>query len=405
MAALRHAGVRALPGRSQEPLSLDWEALRARLPDKDYRYGLSRLMHFCCRQGISPDRVDSTVFEGFRSALENESLVRKAPKVYRTTCVLWNRAARTIPGWPAVQIAEPDARRRYALGWSAFPPSFQADVEAYLARIANQDVFADDYARSVRPSTVKTRRHQFQLIATALARSGYPADQITGLATLANPNNAKLALRFFMDRAGGTTTTNVHYFARVLKAVARHWVKPTNQEDIELLSTLCRRLAVNQSGMTAKNRARLRQFDDPANLDAVHGLEPRKQAGPGGVSTVEEAVEIPGTRFVIKGNRCHRGVDLMTAGSLGPNRLTEGVMLTPGVDEELWLKYAEQNKDADLIRNGIVFAFPSEKKDHPKGRAKEEAERKSGLEPLEVGGPGEKSPDWRVPRVITTGEK
>jgi integrase len=86
--------------------------------------------------------------------------------------------------------------------------------------------------------------------------------------------NAKQALRFFLDRAGGTSTKYLHQQALLLKTIARHWVKAPS-EDIEALGQICRRLAVKQTGMMERNRTRLRQFDNPVNVTTLVTL-PRR---------------------------------------------------------------------------------------------------------------------------------
>ncbi|MDA8250224.1 MAG: site-specific integrase [Rhodospirillales bacterium] len=268
LAALKQAGVRVLPGRAPDPLSPAWQALRDRLPDRTLRYGLSRFLSFCSTRDIGPAAVGAATFAAFAAALERDSLTTAPDTAYRRTCTLWNNAVRTVPGWPDVRVALPGDSRRYALDWAAFPESFRADAHVFLYRMGNQDPFADDYAVSVRPSTVQLRRKQILEIATALVRSGVPASTVTGLATLAALPHAKLALRFFLDRAGGTPTKYLHQHALLLKTIARHWVK-ADRDHVEALGELCRRLAVKHTGLVEKNRIRLRQFDNPANVVAL----------------------------------------------------------------------------------------------------------------------------------------
>ena len=117
------------------------------------------------------------------------------------------------------------------------------------------------------------RRKQILQIATVLVLAGIPARQIVSLAALTEPDNAKRALRFFLDRAGGKTKY-LHQQATLLKTIARHWVKAPD-EQIEKLAGFASNLHVKQTGMTDKNRARLRQFDNIANVLALANLAPR----------------------------------------------------------------------------------------------------------------------------------
>ena len=274
LGGLKLAGVPVLPGRAYTLLSADWSELRSLLPDTASRHELSRFMSFCSAQGIAPRTISAANFNAFRQTLENDSLVRKPATIYRKSCKVWNKAAGTILGWPDIIVDVPGDHRRYAMEWSEFPETFRADANAFLQRLGNQDPFADTYAVSVKSSTAKMRRKQIRQLATALARAGKPASAITDLSVLVEPANGKLALRFLYDRAGGKSTKYLHQQAQLLKTIAWHWVRAP-AEDLDQLASVCRRLALRQTGMTAKNRARLRQFDNQANVSALINL-PRR---------------------------------------------------------------------------------------------------------------------------------
>ena len=78
-------------------------------------------------------------------------------------------------------------------------------------------------------------------------------------------------LRFFLNRRKkkpkekDQPTAQVIRIARRLSYVAQHWVG-VDAEHLAELKAICKRLDPGHQGMTDKNRARLRQFDDPANL-------------------------------------------------------------------------------------------------------------------------------------------
>jgi hypothetical protein len=225
-------------------------------------------MSDCDAREIGPWDVVVPTFETFHQCLINDSLTGEPKRIDRDTRAAWNLAARTIAGWPDVTVPVPNISRRYALGWADFLESFRVDAEAFLYRGANPDPFSDDYAKPVKASTVDMRRRQILQIATALVRSGHPASAIPDLATLALVPNATAALRYFRERPGGKLTTYTHQQALLLKTIARHWAK-ASADEVSELTELCRRLAVKKTGMTEKNRERLRQFD---NLESVAAL-------------------------------------------------------------------------------------------------------------------------------------
>lgn len=190
--------------------------------------------------------------------------------MFRTTCVLWNRATADIGGWPKLVVPVPNLSGRYALDWDAFPELFRADVDAFLTRSQTQDPFADNYAKSVKPSTVGLRRKQIRQMATALVISGVDVGAITSLAVLVAPGNAKRLLRFLYDRHEEKSVYLYHQ-ATLLKTIARHWVRAPRIE-VDKVAEFATNLAVKRSFMTDKNRERLRQFDNPANVQALLNL-------------------------------------------------------------------------------------------------------------------------------------
>jgi hypothetical protein len=60
--------------------------------------------------------------------------------------------------------------------------------------------------------------------------------------------------------------------------------------------------------------------------------------------------------------------------------MVAGYALTHGVDADLYAAWAIENKDTDMLRNKLIFAF--EKLDSTKGMAKDGKDLDSGLGPL-----------------------
>jgi hypothetical protein len=267
LAALRDLGVDMMPGRDVGGVSPAWKDLRERISVTSVRLGLSRFMSFCTRNGIEPDAVAVDSFEAFSISLKTRSLKTNPEALYRATVQFWNRAAETVSGWPQVQISVERHPRFYSLDWNAFPPSFVADVEAFLTSSGSDDAFAEDYVRAMSPKTVELRRGQLRQMATSLVHSGFDIAELTSLAVLVEPANGNASLRQQRDRDGGKTTPWLAQKAWLLSVIARHWVKrPAHADE---LRELAKRLPSKQSGMTARNRLRLRQFDVPKNVQAL----------------------------------------------------------------------------------------------------------------------------------------
>src|SRR5690606_18053639 len=148
-----------------------------------------------------------------------------------------------------------------------FPPSFQADLAGFLTNSEKPDVFSEHYFEPARPATIKARKGQIQRLASALVASGTPLTDVASLAVLVQPDNAKAALRYLLDRRGGETGSDLSSLARLLQTIARHWVRDTAVADTIKRTT--KALHPKQTGMVAKNRQLLRQFDLPENKAAL----------------------------------------------------------------------------------------------------------------------------------------
>ena len=295
--ALALAGCDLLPARTVASLDPTWRDLANRLEVKALQIGLSRLMRFCSAQGIPPEAVDDAVLERFRLALEHSSLVRRPGQVHYNATRSWNRAAAAVLGWPATRVSPPPrVRRTYLLRPEVFPASFTADLEAWLARLAGQDLLAELPFRPVRPSTLERRRFQILQLASALVHRGRDPATLTRLVDLAEPASLREALRFFLARAGGTTTRQVHQLATVALLIAKHWVG-LPQAQVEELRALVRRCDPQIRGLTEKNRAVLRRLeDDPALVQGLLTLPDRLARGlerkPAAAFTRQNAVRL-----------------------------------------------------------------------------------------------------------------
>ena len=96
----------------------------------------------------------------------------------RTPVRVWCRA------WSSLTIELKAHPRFYSLEWSAFPKSFVADVEAFLADAGSRDEFADDYAKAVSPGTIELRRRQLRQLATVCVESCVAPERLTDLSVL-----------------------------------------------------------------------------------------------------------------------------------------------------------------------------------------------------------------------------
>jgi integrase len=108
-------------------------------------------------------------------------------------------------------------------------------------------------------------------MATALVEFGRDPQTIRSVAELVQPEALKTALNFFWTRNGNRKTAQLHNFALTAIKIAKWWVKAP-AEQIAELQKIRREVDPKETGMTPRNRARLRQFDDPEILRRLIGL-------------------------------------------------------------------------------------------------------------------------------------
>jgi site-specific recombinase XerD len=252
---------KSYPSRNTTKLLPKWAALLKMLPAS-----LKRKVSACARYlsglGLDADAVSLTDLHSYRDTILNDRMRANAEQAWDHFLWAWNRAVVQFPDtWPQIIIPRAEKREVYVYPFAYFPPSFEADVNAYADRMRNVNLDDDGPVRPSRPATIATRTRQLRTAASALARSGVDPATITGIARLVEVENFKLVLHFHMERAGGKTSAGVAQMAACLRNAARHYVKVDDEHDRKI-SALCKRVSVQTGGLTAKNRERLRPFDD-----------------------------------------------------------------------------------------------------------------------------------------------
>jgi integrase len=279
--ALKIAGVRVLR-RSAATLSPPWRDLQERLPSKRLRCGLSRFVHFCNERGLMPSDVSDTDVEAFKQALEVDSLLANWRSVHRSSCRLWNEAAEHAPGWPQQRLALPDYREpRRSLALADMPVGLRRDIDRYLHWLAAPDPFDDERPRrALAPRTITLRCKQIELAVTAFARRGHDLALLNSLADLVEVGVVKEILRLYYTRNEPVSPAFLSSLAQTLFSIAKDWVQ-VDEAHLEALRDVRRRLPAVPSGLTAKNRATMRQFEDKENFRRLLDLpgELQREAG------------------------------------------------------------------------------------------------------------------------------
>lgn len=250
-----------------QPPSPAWQALLERAPTKHDTWKLTQLAQYCSALRIEPAEIRDSHVLGLLTTLIEESFQNRPEAVAANAVKTWNRLARRIEGWPQVTLTTlPPKKEPWTFPLKAFPQTFQDDVDRWSARLANPDLLdGDGPAKPLRPKTIAHRRFQIREVASALVHTGHPMEDITDLSVLADLTNLKAALRWMMARFGDQPTEAIKGVAVCLQAIARHHVKAP-REELEQIRGIVKRLGSDADGLREKNRERLLQLEEPANM-------------------------------------------------------------------------------------------------------------------------------------------
>jgi hypothetical protein len=261
--ALKLAGVAALPSRYVSPLPPEWQQLYDLLPKRPQRVNLSRFTRRCSELGIAPQDVAQETFQRFADELEHYGLRSRPREAYREACRAWNWAVKNVPGWPRTIIVVPDRRNRYSRPWESFPPSLKADIDAMLDAAISPDPLSPTSRRPIKPVSARSRATLLRRFVSALVLSGRDPLTLRTIADLVEPETVRQGLRFFLKRNGGRSSADIHQTAKLMCTLAKHWVG-VPPDHLAVLVAIRNRLDPGRHGMTEKNRATLRCFEDEA---------------------------------------------------------------------------------------------------------------------------------------------
>jgi integrase len=272
-AALGESGLQPMLKTADVQLDSSWVALLGAVKDKVVRNGLSRLARWATMRQISPAAVDDAILERFFSELEAASLVRNLRGQRRSVAKAWNRLAASLPDQALRRVLVPSNRPASTrVPWLELPASFRDDVEKYLLWCRVPDPL-DDKARvrALAPETLRLRRDHIHLAASATCAAGIAPVRLTSLAALVEPETFRALLRHRWEASGRRFSSYTRDLAVALITIASEWVRvPADQ--LSVLKKYRGKLGSPQPGLTEKNKALLRRFDDPRLLTALTQL-------------------------------------------------------------------------------------------------------------------------------------
>jgi integrase len=273
-AAIDGSGLRPMLQTAGVELSNAWRPLMDEAPPWT-RHGLSRLARWSSLRGIAPTAIDDGVIERFVAELHSSTLVRNLR--YRSGLVrrAWNALVAQHPTKLRAVTVRPNERVLKRIRWEQFPAPLRRDVEDYLDWAAVPDPLDEGArARALSASTLRLQRQHIHSAASAAVAAGIAVEQLTSLAVLVEPEIFRIVLRQLWHQDGRKLSAYTHGTAITLIAMAAKWAEAT-PEAVATLKALRKKLGSLPSGLTEKNQAMLRTFDDPRLVTALVQLPDR----------------------------------------------------------------------------------------------------------------------------------
>jgi integrase len=267
--AIEASGLRPIVRTANVELDERWARLLAPT-DQRIRHGLSRFGRWASLRGIRPEEVDDGTIARFISELDAATLVRNLESLHRIVTMAWNALVRLHEGAGLRVVAVPPSRFVHTrIPWQQLPASFQDDGERYVRWASVPDPLAEGArARALAPRSLRLQQTHIHSAASAAGAAGIPVDQITSLASLVEPKTFRALLRHLWQQDGCRLSAYTHGVAVTLIAIASEWVK-ASPDEVATLKELRSKLGTLPSGLTEKNKALLRRFEDPRLLNAL----------------------------------------------------------------------------------------------------------------------------------------
>jgi integrase len=259
-----------MPGKSRSPVLASWQELQGAVENADPFLwpALSRFAHWASDNGWTPTEVGAPHFERFRVEMERRCLGAKADKVVHQTAKAWAAATSAVPDAGLGDLGYvPQRQPNVKLSWSAFPPTLEADAQAFVAR-GDGDWLTEDIRKPLKPATRASYLDAIRRIAAILVAEGTSPETLATLADLATPARSEQVVRHMYARNGRQKGGSIQLLALLLFMIGRDHCKITG-EPLERLEKLWRKTHAGGVTMSERTKNRLIQFDDDALLDRL----------------------------------------------------------------------------------------------------------------------------------------
>jgi integrase len=246
---------------SKLPLGADWIQLLSTIQELGDKLALSRFARWAGAKDINPPDVDGLAIARFAEEMNGRMLARTSTTSKGQLVRAWNTIAASNCTLKMVAVSKPVASCS-RVPWDALPASFRDDAMAYLKSCQVLNPW-DDNART-RPlseKTIRLRKEQIHSAADAALSANPNGFSLTALSDLTSEAGFMTVLGYRHSNNNRLLTAYTHGIAGALIEIARDWVRQP-PESIATLKRLRAKLGQLPNGLTSKNSATLRLFDD-----------------------------------------------------------------------------------------------------------------------------------------------
>lgn len=267
-AAFRMVGISMkLPPRTTA-LSPDYQKLWDMLDgDKYAKTALSSMLRYFSALGIPLSEIDDTASDGYRLALDTESLIKDPRTHHQVACKVWNAKAKQHrdKGWPEIELSVPRYDTRlYAIGDDMIPDGIIKDIDAYIAHLEGRDLF-NSIAVPLKPSSIRSTKGHIRRYLSGLHLSGVDLKSLNSLDEAVTPTMFKRAMQWHFDRNGKKTSKHISEIAWTVRCYAIKY-RTADQATVTFFEQATTKLRVPHEGLSPKNLKAMTQFDEKASV-------------------------------------------------------------------------------------------------------------------------------------------
>lgn len=252
-----------------------WVDFMSRATKQHHSWVLSRFARYCTYRQVEPVAVTDAVMREFLAWLDMRVLTNDPKKIIRDTAISFNAVVKRADlDMPLLTTAL--SPRYVARRLDIYPQSLVNDIERYLKRLREPDLFSGDGPRRpLRPTSLRNIEANIRQTLDAAVSAGYSPEHFKGLADLIQIDVISAAVSYMIARRGGEFPSGLNNILATVMAIARHYLK-LDKTIIDKIAAAQNKvgdqLGMNRPSMSEKSQRRMDQFEARENIVRLANL-------------------------------------------------------------------------------------------------------------------------------------